>query len=63
MSETRLDTRFLTLLQTCPLDNCDHSLAMHNQTDETVTGFRCCANPCVDRCGEQHVDLANEEWS
>jgi hypothetical protein len=61
MADTRLDTSFLTLLQPCPLDDCNDSLAMHNQTDETVTGFRCRGQGCP--CGEQVPDLADEEWS
>lgn len=63
MSETRLDTSMKTLFQPCPLDDCNHSLAMHNQTDETPTGYRCRAAQPNCPCGEQVVDLADEEWS
>ncbi len=51
-------TAFLDLLQSCPLDACNHSLAMHEQHDSTRPPT-CRADGC--RCTPE--DLADEEWS
>jgi hypothetical protein len=50
----------VTLMLPCPLDSCDHSLAMHRRSDETSTGSRCRGKGC--QCGVQLQDLAAEEW-
>lgn len=55
---TEFGSGFLALLAPCPLDACDHSLAMHNPGQGTAPP-RCRAMGC--QCKPE--DLANEEWS